>query len=353
MRKYLLFCFLFILLYGISPVIFSKSIKSDEEVVFFPTIAHLNPQGKWRIPIHGWIYEPALFGEISQTFRFATGVDSKETNQEQESIFKQRSADFFVDNERRKQISIRIYGQKYSLQNKSKPNGHFSGHVELAITTPEKYLSFRAVTPAKDPRIFEGQVLLVPPKGLSVISDIDDTIKISNVLNKKELLRNTFFRPFKVVPGMAKFYRDLNQHKGTHFHYVSASPWQLFRVLNQFFHDEQFPQGSFHMKTFRWKDRSLANILKSSFQYKVDIIDSICKTFPQRQFLLVGDSGEKDPEIYGEIARRYGKQIRKILIRNVSDEAPRAERFKKAFQSISPDSWQVFKDSQELAPIKL
>lgn len=339
---------LFGALLGCSHMIYSKTIKSDEEVVFFPTIAHVNNNNKWHIPIHGWIFEPELFGEFKRAFRFASGVDSSETSEEEETTFKKRSADFLVDNERRKKISIRLFGQQYQIQHSSKPNGHFTGHVTLPIDDPQNTVTVRAVTPASDPRIFEGQVILVPSEGLSVISDIDDTIKISNVLDKKELILNTFFRPFKAASGMSKYYRQLAKTDGTRFHYVSASPWQLYRVLREFLDNEKFPLGSFHMKTFRWKDKSLINIFKSSFQYKIDIIEPIIKTFPKRQFLLVGDSGEKDPEIYGEIARRHVKQIRKILIRNVTKEDPRSDRFQRAFKDLPPKLWAVFSDGDPL-----
>lgn len=63
-----------------------------------------------------------------------------------------------------------------------------------------------------------------------------------------------------------------------------------------------------------------------------------------RTLILVGDSGERDPEIYGFIARKYPKRIHKIFIRAVKNETKNAERFLKAFENISKDKWFIFTD---------
>jgi phosphatidate phosphatase APP1 len=80
-------------------------------------------------------------------------------------------------------------------------------------------LDYRLVTRSGDPRIFTGRVHLVGPEGWSVVSDIDDTIKASNVLNKSELLKNTLLREFQAVPGMAKAYQ-VWEREGAAFHYL-------------------------------------------------------------------------------------------------------------------------------------
>ena len=88
-------------------------------------------------------------------------------------------------------------------------------------------MSFSVVLRDGDPRKFHGSALLVPEHGLSVVSDIDDTIKISQVRDRRELLRNTFAREFVAAPGMAARYQQLAASADTRFHYVSSSPLQL------------------------------------------------------------------------------------------------------------------------------
>ena len=110
------------------------------------------------------------------------------------------------------------------------------------------------MTPAGDDRRFEGQVQLLGRTGISIVSDIDDTIKISEVPVRKELLANTFLRDFKAVPGMSEAYRQWVA-AGASLHYVSASPWQLYSALSEFMEQQKFPKGSFHLRLFRLKDR--------------------------------------------------------------------------------------------------
>ena len=115
------------------------------------------------------------------------------------------------------------------------------------MTDGHRWLEFWAVTRSRDKRQFSGRVQLLEPTGFSVVSDIDDTIKVSQVLDKGELLANTFIRPYREVTGMATQYRQWAKH-GAAFHYVSSSPWQLFQPLMNFMETSGFPAGDFHLK---------------------------------------------------------------------------------------------------------
>lgn len=73
---------------------------------------------------------------------------------------------------------------------------------------------------------FKCTIYVPSAQGISVISDIDDTVKISNVLSKRLLLKHTFYSYFKPVEGMNELYQKWSEQQ-CQFHYVSASPWQL------------------------------------------------------------------------------------------------------------------------------
>lgn len=90
------------------------------------------------------------------------------------------------------------------------------------------------MTRPDDGRVFKGSVQLVSPTGISVVSDIDDTIKETHVLNRHELAANTFLREFRGVPGMADLFRRWAAGDHIVFHYVSGSPWQLYPALSDF-----------------------------------------------------------------------------------------------------------------------
>lgn len=326
----------------------STSIKSDEVVVFFPTIAY-PVDDLWRLEIHGWIYEPQ--SEISFYLHRWLGKN-KDKDEEQDSLFKKRTAAFFVDNERGKKITIHLAGKSILLKNKSAANGHFYDVLYLSATEIEKwrrggdFIPFEAVS--RDSRHFEGKIQLIDKQGISVISDIDDTIKISQVRDKRALLSNTFYRPFRAVANMAELYRRILQQKNVTFHYVSASPWQLYQPLQDFITEQHFPAGSFHLRLFRWKDSNFFNIFTSSKDYKIETIQSLINCCLERRFILIGDSGEHDPEIYASIARQYPQQVQHIFIHDVTEEGKNAKRYQKTFKGLPLSLWTVFRDATRL-----
>ncbi len=105
------------------------------------------------------------------------------------------------------------------------------------------------------------------------------------------------------------------------------------------------------MKDFRLTDSSVLNLFGSQEEYKPKVIEAVLAGLPGRRFVLIGDSGEQDPEIYGRIARAHADQVVAVYIRDVTGETPQSGRFAKAFEGIAPGRWRVFKQAQELEPL--
>ncbi len=342
------------------------SIQADEVVRFYPTYAFQTAAtGDWTARVHGSVFEPEI-GGFKRRLLLAGLAKLLDLDADDESneLFQTRAGEFLVDNERGKAVSIRL-GTREVQVGISGANGQFAADVLLTpaeleslrksrptFVTNERAgvesLAFRAVLEAGDERRFDGLCQLISPTGTSVISDIDDTIKISDVTNRKKLLANTFLRPFEPVPGMAELYERWAK-EGAAFHYLTASPWQLYHALEQFRGAAKFPAGTWHMKTVRFKDSTALDLLKSPEQYKPEIIEKILADFPQRQFILVGDSGERDPEIYGGIARKFPKQIERIYIREVLPPPANPQRYATAFAEVPREKWQVFAEAKEIS----
>lgn len=331
----------------------TSPIKKDEEVVFFPTCANFDERaGEWIISIHGWIFER----EEDSTWRKAVlkGLAKKlelGDDADKNRFFRERGRMFLVDNERWKKPDIRIAGNTFTAE-RSKANGHFKcamriGRDEIENHVQKDLLYFKAVTREGDDREFSGEVRMVGAKGVSVISDIDDTIKESAVLDRKELLANTFLREYRPVPKMAEVYREW-ESGGAVFHYVSSSPWQLYPFLSEFMNRQGFPEGGFHLKLFRVKDRSFFNLFTSSTETKPPVIQSIFDAWPERRFVMVGDSGENDPEIYAAFASNHPDRVLHIFIRKVAGADNGKERFDNAFDDVPEDLWTVFEDPDEI-----
>ena len=331
-----------------------SQIKADEHVILFPTAAYLSPDtGTWHLPIHGWIYEPEDNSMLRKLVvsRLRKHLQLKQEDKDSE-FFRQRIRLFLVDNERGKRITVRIGGHEQQLP-PSTADGHFLGSIklpedEVRLLARDGRLPVHVVTRPDDPRQFHGTIHLVPQQGLSVISDIDDTIKITEVGDRRKILENTFLKPFRPVEGMAELY-DTWADQGALFHFVSGSPWQLYEPLATFTAEMEIPPATFHLRRIRFTDVSVLQLLADPYQSKLNIVDGLLNTFPNRRFILVGDSGEKDPEVYGEIARRYPRQVVQILIRNVNNGRKTETRFQKAMHDVPAEIWQLFDRPGEIA----
>ncbi|WP_276165595.1 App1 family protein [Zobellia alginiliquefaciens] len=172
---------------------------------------------------------------------------------------------------------------------------------------------------------FPGE-LLIPSENarFGVISDIDDTILHTGVVSslKWRVVFNTLFkRASKRTPleGAAKFYSLL--HRGSSgkeanpIFYVSHSPWNLYRYLEFFLQKNNFPKGPILLRNF---PRLGLRRKQGEKPQKQKEILNILKTYPSLKFILIGDSGEHDADIYKEIAEQYPNQISAIYLRSVA-----------------------------------
>jgi phosphatidate phosphatase APP1 len=334
----------------------APQLKSDEHVIFFDTDAWLDAAGThWTIPIHGWVFErpqgtffKTMFAELLKSkYGLRVTVATRDN-------FDYRSSFFLVDNERGKRIRVRIDEDHY-LMPASKPNGHFHAQLVLPVAQVEPFarhnwLTYTAVLPDGDRRQFTGRVRLIKPTGLSVISDIDDTIKITHITDRTRLFDYTFFQDFQAVPGMAPLYRSWAE-QGVVFHFVSAGPWQLYEPLRTFLAQVGFPAATFHLKYARLhpSDTSFWNLFKPSTEIKPDQIEPLLQAYPERRFVLIGDNGEHDPEIYAALMHAYPSQIKRIYIRNVTRVLRSDAHLQATFADIAPDRWQLFTVPERLA----
>lgn len=339
-------------------------------IIFFPTYARRIPgEGLWRASVAGMVARP--LPERSRRRVLARAVLKRVLDVDDSlldtDIFRERASAFFFQRIAGQPVRIAI-GARVVDAGHSDRTGHF--HCEFSLADDEVaarcraddcgrgWLSYEAVpTPGPDDEsggpsaVAPGRIQCVDEAGLSVISDIDDTVKITNVAHRRELLANTFLREFAAVPGMAALYSGLEE-KGAVFHYVSASPWQLAPCLGGFFGAAGLPQGSMHLKLFRLKDSTPLGRLPSRKRSKKRTIERILADFPQRRFVLVGDSGERDPEVYVSVARRHPHQVAMVAIRQVDGKPPREKiraRLDRLAGRLPADTMQIFTDSGELA----
>lgn len=214
-------------------------------------------------------------------------------------------------------------------------NGYFKVEENVenlkALTDEEGWLSFglsyndvNIKRTIQNENCFPGELLIPSEKAqFAVASDIDDTILHTGVVSmlKWKVVYNSVFKHAKnrlPLEGAADFYHKL--HRGISgvntnpIFYVSHSPWNLYRYLELFLRQNNFPKGPVLL-------RSMSNILKKKAQdekpQKQKEILNLLKTYPNLPFILIGDSGEHDPDIYIEITEEFPDRILAIYLRSV------------------------------------
>ncbi|HEY9839618.1 MAG TPA: phosphatase domain-containing protein [Candidatus Obscuribacterales bacterium] len=179
-----------------------------------------------------------------------------------------------------------------------------------------------------------GQVMIHATQGRSVgvVSDIDDTILQTQVTSKRAMLKGIFFKnadTIQAVPGMAALYQALEWHLDKRIdgdiHYLSGSPVNLNERLDRFMAINGFPEGSLDLKHLGTGPNT--DKLMAQDDYKLNKLRKLFQTYPERQFILIGDSGEKDPEIYRQIQQEFPAQVLGSLIHNVTGQAAADPRF--------------------------
>lgn len=173
----------------------------------------------------------------------------------------------------------------------------------------------------EDTRVY-AQVAVPPADAeFGVISDLDDTVIRSDVVNRLKLIRNTFLKnartrlPFE---GVAAFYQALQtgtRGSSNPIYYVSSSPWNLYDLIVEFFQVRGIPPGPLFLAQLGL--RSDQFFKPDRRKHKLNAITHLLNVHSELPFLLIGDSGELDPEIYLQAVLDHPGRIRAVYIRDV------------------------------------
>ena len=186
-----------------------------------------------------------------------------------------------------------------SISPRALPGGWHAVEIELLEPKPR---SGRAVRARAD--------VLVPASTarFGVISDIDDTVVWSDVGRKLRMLAMLMrgnARTRKPFKGVAAFYQALHRgaggDEGNPVFYVSSSPWNLYTPLLDFLSVNGLPRGPLMLKDF---GEHLLFEPGDHRAHKRRCIEPVFATYPDLSFVLIGDSGEQDPEIYARAGPR-------------------------------------------------
>ncbi len=348
---------------------FSDALAADETVQLANTTAKAINATEASIRVHAWVFEREARRGALPLFAKYLGVDREQMSPTEREQFERRARLFFVDVQSGKQLFV---NDTHDITTKL-PKTNSNGVAQAIVKAPRPqilvessssatrdrtklesghlplWIDFRVEGPTET---FAGRALLVEDQGLSVVSDIDDTIRDTHILDRHEMLMNTFVREWRPVPGMSDLYRNLAQTRfDSRFHYVSNSPFALYPLLHDFLETEYFPQGSMHLRAVSLKSslwRKLRQVEGPS-PHKLQTISTLITDFPERQFVLVGDTGEFDPEIYAEVARRFPQQVKMIWLREVQPDVEGSDqKLKQTMAGVPTEKWRRFFQASEV-----
>jgi phosphatidate phosphatase APP1 len=154
-----------------------------------------------------------------------------------------------------------------------------------------------------------------------VISDIDDTVVETGATNFLKNWRRVLVdqpRDRLAVPGAAKLYQMIahNHRAPTRpFFYVSSSPWNLYGFIAEFMELNSIPHGPMFLADYGIDAGKLIKTAHDS--HKLAAIETILAFYPQLRFLLIGDNGQHDVEIYARAVRDFPNRVGAVFIRDV------------------------------------
>jgi hypothetical protein len=324
----------------------ARPLRVRDQVTVFPTVAHRDANGGLVIRIEAWVFEREYSPTRTRLLARSLGLDLDQLSVADRQRFIARAALFGADAKDGRELMAYLPGRAAVALPRSDEQGRVRAALPYAAAVRAgQWIDW---TVGSGLRRFASRAQWLGDEGVSVISDIDDTIKHTLVRQHREMLLNTFAREFSAVPGMAAWFGGIARaSNNVAFHYVSGSPLQLMPPLGAFLRGSGFPDGSVHLRAFSLNPTSLLDSEATS-RHKQAEITQLLTDHPQRRFLLVGDSGERDPETYGAIAREHPSRIAEILIRDVTGEDATAPRYAQAFADVPRERWRLFTDPTTL-----
>lgn len=238
---------------------------------------------------------------------------------------------FFSSEAPRARVRARV--GEHELEVRADEEGFFDVRFDLREAPSENFewhpVSMELVSPLAPGQKREwakGWVLVPNRAEFALISDIDDTVMLSRASSVLKmfwivLLNNAHTR--LAFPGVGVFYEALRRGKyGTSSNplfYVSSSPWNIYDLLEDFMDVHGLPPGPIFLKD--WSP----TVLGKHEDHKLGLIRRLLATYPDLPFILLGDSGQEDPEIYAQAAVENPDRIKAVYIRDVTDDERQAE----------------------------
>ncbi|MDO5634903.1 MAG: DUF2183 domain-containing protein [Micrococcus sp.] len=211
-------------------------------------------------------------------------------------------------------VSVTAAGQTHTLTTDR------MGVVD-AVITAEFEPGWQTITlDVGDDETAEADIYIADPEQrIGLVSDIDDTVVVTALPRPLLAAWNSFVLDEHArtpTPGMAVLLRRIAaSHPKAPVLYLSTGAWNVAQTLTRFLGRNLYPLGPLLLTSWgptedRW--------FRSGMEHKVTQLERLSEEFPDTQWILVGDDGQHDPEIYADFARRHPDQVKVIVIRQLT-----------------------------------
>ncbi|KAI1817620.1 hypothetical protein GGS20DRAFT_507348 [Poronia punctata] len=350
-------------------------------VLNVPGYANWTDEG-WNVRVHGNVYkQPDVKRKKLDDLAniFLIGVDIDELPEDQQRQARNLTASIFVVQQANVSVAVHFEdnvdvrpdasggvfnarggAQSFELPYRTTSEGDFDAWLLLKNTTgPEGgyLLPGNATDRIQALNIYtngtetgNATAYLVPPRGLTIISDIDDILRVTKIYDPKEGLLNSFARPFVPWEDMPSIYANWSSSiDNLHFHYLTTTPEQVTRNYMEFIY-ANYPLGSFDTRPLNFSDVSATLAIRRA------LLDKIFQTFPDRKFVLVGDTTNSDVmSDYPQLAKDYPGSVQCILLRNTTatDSTDLFPYDTSGFKDLDPQQYMFFVHADDLEGIDI
>jgi len=218
-------------------------------------------------------------------------------------------------------IIANIHNEKFTV--KGDDEGYFEFNITLKSRLKTGYEKVDLTIENNTYTYHTLATIIEDQKLVGIISDFDDTLIVSNVTDKFDLAINTVLKNYQqrilVTTMQEQFRQILSQNPkevpSTLF-ILSGSPQQLFTPVEGFLNFHHFPKHTLILKKAHGDNK---DPLSDQFAYKTQKIERLMKLYPSMTWVMFGDSGEKDRDVYGAMYKKYPYQIKAFYIRDIEN----------------------------------
>ncbi len=257
--------------------------------------------------------DDSIFDNIERMYKHFNSAEQKDVNVT--ATLNQKENQVMTDDEGYYKFEIPFQGNKNQLWHS----------IDIKLTEDQHDITQQASVQVPSENALFG-----------IISDIDDTIIQTGAASFMKMLKSTFTKNASTrvaFSGVAELYDGLQKGNTTEvinpLFYLSNSPWNLYEFLDEFMELKDIPKGSILLRDWGIDDTKM--IVDND--HKIDSITKLLNTYPNLPFILIGDSGEKDPEYYHQIIQQFPNRILAVYIRDVTNE-PRDSEVKEIAQKV-------------------